>query len=596
MYKELFITKIPNYKKYNYMYNVVSYIVKLVEKSDFFEYYIDNTIQLTSIFNMCLKDKQYNKAKTTTYKNKTHYAQGYEILAIYYILKNVNTVIPLDIKVTDEIHIDEYLREYKYYMNLQVKDKYICTVNVFLFINRYKEYIKALKHISKYYSVQLYIFCGMSLSYIIKFDSPTKQYIICPKTDQRYQVYLDDFKQKLFTVQYCSICKEDEWRFKYENYISSSTDCELFLIINYFYDKFGWNFKEITRNPNTTMDIIEMNPHISWNISELANNENFTPEYYILFSQMYYNNFGNIAQNSNFTAEDLLHFTTLDERSTFDFYEYADNNPYETFAVNKNFTINTYKKYPQIPWNICALFDNSNFNFEIIKQNFLEYENIKYALSNSSFTVKDLQYIYDNFPETHDDFFELCCTNKNLTLEFIKKYKNEFENSNVLGIALNSPTIKIRELLDDPISNDITISHPNTTIDLINMYPNKRWNFAFISQSPKIRMIDIDQNLHLGWSWKHISLNPNLTLEFILKHYTRPFDFRFMSANKFRKHPYFKHCVNLLYRYMQRYFCMHIYKTQVKLQLFDELMCKPSTSTFRGGIIFQEVVSELKLN
>ena len=61
------------------------------------------------------------------------------------------------------------------------------------------------------------------------------------------------------------------------------------------------------------------------------------------------------------------------------------------------------------------------------------------------------------------------------------------------------------------------LNNPNLTIEMINKYPNKNWNWWEISCHENITMDIIEKYPNKPWDWKGISCNPNLTLEFIKK-------------------------------------------------------------------------------
>ena len=50
--------------------------------------------------------------------------------------------------------------------------------------------------------------------------------------------------------------------------------------------------------------------------------------------------------------------------------------------------------------------------------------------------------------------------------------------------------------------------NPNITIDIIDKYPDKSWNWDGISCNPNITMDIIEKYPNKPWSWDFISLNP----------------------------------------------------------------------------------------
>ena len=58
----------------------------------------------------------------------------------------------------------------------------------------------------------------------------------------------------------------------------------------------------------------------------------------------------------------------------------------------------------------------------------------------------------------------------------------------------------------------------NITMEFIEKYPNKSWNWEHISANPNITMEIIKKHPDKPWKWEYISINPNLTIEIIEKY------------------------------------------------------------------------------
>ena len=84
---------------------------------------------------------------------------------------------------------------------------------------------------------------------------------------------------------------------------------------------------------------------------------------------------------------------------------------------------------------------------------------------------------------------------------------------------------------------------------LIEKYPNKQWDWYYISRNPNITMEIIDKYPYKPWNWYGISKNPNITLGVIEKNIGK-IDFLYLSNNKFIFH-------NKLVR--KRHMCKNIY-------------------------------------
>ena len=69
-----------------------------------------------------------------------------------------------------------------------------------------------------------------------------------------------------------------------------------------------------------------------------------------------------------------------------------------------------------------------------------------------------------------------------------------------------------------------SILYEREIIIFINKYPNKPWDWSWISENENITMDMIETYHTLPWDWKSISRNPNLTLKMIEKNPTMPWN------------------------------------------------------------------------
>ena len=74
--------------------------------------------------------------------------------------------------------------------------------------------------------------------------------------------------------------------------------------------------------------------------------------------------------------------------------------------------------------------------------------------------------------------------------------------------------------------------NPNLTMEFIEKHPEKPWSWHWISQNPNITMEMIEKHPEKSWDWEDISRNPNITMEMIEK-YKDKINFQKLSRNKF---------------------------------------------------------------
>ena len=85
-----------------------------------------------------------------------------------------------------------------------------------------------------------------------------------------------------------------------------------------------------------------------------------------------------------------------------------------------------------------------------------------------------------------------------------------------------------------PTMNDNELSK------LLEKYPNKPWDWYFISHNPNITIEMIEKYPENPWIWESISQNSNLTIEMIEKHPDKPWNWAWISFNEFSLHPHLK--------------------------------------------------------
>ena len=75
----------------------------------------------------------------------------------------------------------------------------------------------------------------------------------------------------------------------------------------------------------------------------------------------------------------------------------------------------------------------------------------------------------------------------------------------------------------------------NDLLQLLLLFPDKKWNWWILSENPNITWEIIESNPDKEWNWFYISCNPNITYEIIKSNPTKPWSWRRISENKFLK-------------------------------------------------------------
>jgi hypothetical protein len=72
-------------------------------------------------------------------------------------------------------------------------------------------------------------------------------------------------------------------------------------------------------------------------------------------------------------------------------------------------------------------------------------------------------------------------------------------------------------------------------LEIIEKYPDKPWDWGYMSINPNITMEMIEKYPNKPWGCGYISRNPNITIAFIEKNTDKPWSYRSISNTKFTK-------------------------------------------------------------
>src|SRR5258708_39529406 len=71
----------------------------------------------------------------------------------------------------------------------------------------------------------------------------------------------------------------------------------------------------------------------------------------------------------------------------------------------------------------------------------------------------------------------------------------------------------------------------NQLWSLINLYPDKNWNWCGISCNSNTTINIIKKNFDKPWDWCYMSTNPNIPLSFVKENPDKPWDWYGVSRN-----------------------------------------------------------------
>lgn len=78
-------------------------------------------------------------------------------------------------------------------------------------------------------------------------------------------------------------------------------------------------------------------------------------------------------------------------------------------------------------------------------------------------------------------------------------------------------------------------------------YPNKNWDFKYLSKNPNISLEFIENNSQFQWNYYYVSEHPRLTPEFIIKHADKKWNMVQLASNKYLSIEYILDKINPKY-------------------------------------------------
>lgn len=101
---------------------------------------------------------------------------------------------------------------------------------------------------------------------------------------------------------------------------------------------------------------------------------------------------------------------------------------------------------------------------------------------------------------------------------------------------------------------------------MIYKYPNKPWNWAYLSANPNISKHFIEQFINFPWRWDYVSCNKNINLDFVLKYIEKPWNWETLSENlKLKlKEKYYNQPWEYTYLCFNKYLSIHFIKNMLE--------------------------------
>jgi len=295
-----------------------------------------------------------------------------------------------------------------------------------------------------------------------------------------------------------------------------------------------WSVRAISCNPNITWEIVQQNPNKPWDYYGLSENPNITWEIVQQNSGKPWCNY-HLTWNPNITWDIIREYPCL-----WNSMLYHNPNIFKQTEINilwdRTYLFHIILYYGLfatvysvielrniirsfVKWERCSRFMsfiNQLWTFiELLNIVILFFQNKKMQPLSYAWLVDQLHngFIYHYL--THDPDILLKLIKKDLGVTFTQRYM--LHNNEVIHKYLTdcSNIMPIIEEINDPLLFASLSCNPNITMAIVNARPNKPWCYHGLSRNPNV-------------TWSVVQDNPD-----------KPWNYQMLSRNKMSKHPHF---------------------------------------------------------
>ena len=266
---------------------------------------------------------------------------------------------------------------------------------------------------------------------------------------------------------------------------------------------------------------------------------------------------------------------------------------WEFISYNRNVTMKDIEDNLNFPWKWKYLFYNPNISIKILEFDYMLkiFKRDMFEFGRIGIKPEIMNYVIETYKIIRLDYTVL---SNYVTIETLKKYPNKGWDWYWISPSHNITMNDIENNIHLPWDFQHVSSNSNLTIEFVKKYINKSWNWKRISSNSNINMKDIENNPTMSWNFKHISLNPNLTVDFIEKNIDKHWNWNRIARNHFITDIRINALNRIGNRWKERnnrYIMEHKYRLKsVKAELETLQPSKTDNFDFKGGITYIEAL------
>lgn len=274
---------------------------------------------------------------------------------------------------------------------------------------------------------------------------------------------------------------------------------------------------EITRNPNTTLELIKMYVNLPWNTDIISHSLIKSIDFIKENPDFPFLNWNILSYNSNISLKDI------------------DDNPqfpwnYDTMSCRTDLTHEFVKKHADKNWNYMTLSEREDLWDDINKnaQNYCVYA----ATHNPRITLEFIERHLDLYVQ-QEWYLNSISRMKIVTLEFIEKHINIFKHTKIEmnpNVTLDFLRKHNFELVRDwTRPRNFSEYNPNVTPELVKNNPDVFWHWDKLTARENFSPME---NPEFPWDWGHYHENPNFTFEAVPEDNLRQLNWEVISRHR----------------------------------------------------------------
>lgn len=250
--------------------------------------------------------------------------------------------------------------------------------------------------------------------------------------------------------------------------------------------------KYMCKNPNLTIDWLRNHPDRDW-WPDISCNPNITLEILLEFSDKNWD-WQKLTVNPNL---DITWFQQLPDKPwDMDVFYDLEMDSYHRY---RNFNPGWTLAYPypgdDMGYVLSCIIDHPQFELDWIDQ----YPQLEWDVMTFSYS-SNIRDIVERYPDRRLYNYEHVSSNKHIDFEFFKAHQNE---NWYYGMEYH------------PVRGQSLSTNPNMTMEWIDAFPDKPWDWMYLSQTIKMDLTWFRKHLDKPWNWSWLSKNPSITLEWI---------------------------------------------------------------------------------